>query len=83
MAAKRQWSDISGRTRGLLIAAAVSVDVGVRFEPRYIAKSAEALKEGRPREQAGRRRVRLPGRVIPRSWCPGPRSIPADPAPRC
>ena len=27
---------------------------------RHIAKSAEALKEGRPREQAGRRRVRLP-----------------------
>jgi hypothetical protein len=34
MAAKRQWSDISGRTRGLLIAAAV-VDVGVRLKPCY------------------------------------------------
>ena len=34
MAAKRQWSDLSGRTRGLLIAAAV-VDVGVRLEPCY------------------------------------------------
>jgi len=32
MAAKRQWSDLSGRTRGLLIAAAV-VDVGVRLKP--------------------------------------------------
>jgi hypothetical protein len=34
MAAKRQWSVLSGRTRGLLIAAAV-IDVGVRLEPRH------------------------------------------------
>jgi hypothetical protein len=34
MAAKRQWSDLSGRTRGLPIAAAV-VDVGVRLKPCY------------------------------------------------
>ena len=30
MAAKRQWSNLSGRTRGLLIAAAV-IDAGVRL----------------------------------------------------
>ena len=63
MAAKRQWSALSGRTRGLLIAAAV-VDVGLRLNPCY---------PGFP-ELTGDPKV-----VV----CPGPRSIPADPAPRC
>ena len=41
MSAKRQWSDLSGRTRGPLIAAAV-VEVGVRLEPCY-AGSPESI----------------------------------------